>query len=262
MGEPEVAIRDAVRSAVRRLRGPRQRSRPIWSGVYPTFLEIETVRAAYETTAAVEAAEGLLREMQQDPLPREAETDHQVLALAVRFMNATEVAVIDHGGGVGQSYAALRRLIPAETRLRYCVIDLDPIVMRGREVWRGNSEIELTSRFDLGVRLPSIIFSKGFIQYLADWAEVLRAYFSAGPRFVLLEKLPIVSAPTYATLQLDVYGADLPYWMFNLSDIESIARAAGYRIALQRRLDRVYDQSDFSPELRMERATSLLLERA
>jgi putative methyltransferase (TIGR04325 family) len=215
----------------------------------------------YAGAAAIAAAERLLRETEQDPMPREAETDHQVLALTVNVMNAASVAIVDFGGGVGQSYAALRRMVAPRIGLRYRVVELEPLVARGREIWDGHGEIEFSSDRDLGDFAPSIVFAKGVIQYFADYSAILRGWFSIGAPWVLLEKLPVVSSPSYVTMQVDVYGAAVPYWMIDAGHLEDVARASGYRIALQRRLERVYDQSDFPPELRMERATTLLFER-
>ncbi len=212
--------------------------------------------------AALVAAEQLLRETQSEPMPAEAEVDHQLLALAVRLSAGRDVRIVDFGGGVGQSYAALRRMIAAEVGLRYRVAELDSVVERGREIWKGNGEIEFVSDGDLSRFKPSIIFAKGVIQYFADYPAILRRWFSSDPAFVLLEKLPVVSSPSYVTNQLDVYGESLPYWMFNLDDVVRPAREHGYRVALRRRLERAYDQSDFPSELRMDRATSLLFERA
>jgi putative methyltransferase (TIGR04325 family) len=250
-------LRERLASLRRRMRPTRAPA--IWSGVYPTFEAMPHAGSPFRTADALIAAERLLRETEAAPMPREAAVDHEVLALVVRLIGTPAVSVVDFGGGVGQSFAALRRMVARDIRLRYRVVELEDVAARGREIWSGNSEIEFASTF--GDAAPSIVFSKGSIQYFRDWPSLLGELLGTGARFVLLEKLPLVTAPTYATMQVDVYGQSLPYWMFNVGDLERVAREAGYAIALQRRLERVYDQSEFAPELRMERATSLLFER-
>jgi putative methyltransferase (TIGR04325 family) len=261
MGD-QLVNRRSIATLIGRLRRRRPEPAPVWSGVYRSFSEIPQTASSYSSSAAIRAAEGLLRETQQQPMPREAAIDHEVLALAVRLMSSSRVSVIDLGGGVGQSYAALRSMLSPALGLQYRVADLGEVVRRGRELWAGNDEIDFSSNLSIGDFAPSIIFSKGFIQYIPDYKALLREWCSAGARWILLEKLSVVNCPTYATVQVDVYGAGLPYWMFNIADLETVAQEAGYRIALQRRLERVYDQSDFPAELRMRRATSLLFERA
>ena len=238
------------------------RAPQVWSGIYRSFDELPHSDTPYASHEAMKAAEALLRETEADPMPREAMIDHQVLALAVRLMHAPEVAILDFGGGVGQSYAALRRMLSPEIRLRYRIVDLEDVASRGQELWKQHGEVDFSSDFEQPEFPASIVFAKGFIQYIADVPALLGSWFARSPRFVLLEKLSVVTSPAYVTTQRNVYGKDLPYWMFNIGDLDEVARASGYTIVLQRRLERVYDQSDFPPDLRMGRATSLLFERA
>jgi len=74
------------------------------------------------------------------------------------------------------------------------------------------------------------------------------------------DEMPASDSP-YASAAAIAAAERLLHWMIDAGHLEDVARASGYRIALQRRLERVYDQSDFPAELRMERATTLLFER-
>jgi putative methyltransferase (TIGR04325 family) len=248
-----------MRSLLRRLRRNRPTSPAIWRGIYSSYPGWSSPVSAYRREEAIRAAERLLVETEMEPMPPEAEIDHQILAMLVRSIAVADVSIADFGGGLGVSYAALRRMLPPSIRLRYHVVELDEVVARGSEIWRGDDGIEFTNTLE-GLT-PSIVYSKGVVQYFADHRAVLRQLFGVRPKWILLEKLPLVTCPTYVTLQTNVYGDDLPYWMFNVAELEPVAISAGYRIALRRRLERVYDQSEFPPELRMGRASSLLFER-
>ena len=256
--------RRVIRKALRVFRRTRAAEPPpVWSGVYARFEDIPPARAIFNNAEALRAAVHALRETEREPMPSEAAIDHQVLALLVRFAAAPVVRVDDFGGGVGQSYAALRRLIPREIRLRHRVVELPEVVARGREIWTDrHDELEFATELSTAQEPPTdIVFAKGALQYFADYASMLGTLCSRGAKWVLLEKLSLVDAPTYATVQ-HAYGGEAPYWMFNVRDIERVAEAAGYRVVLRRRMERTYDQSQFAPHLRMERASSLLFERS
>jgi hypothetical protein len=83
---------------------------------------------------------------------------------------------------------------------------------------------------------------------MADGVDRMRRLVSAGLRRL------------HVTEQLDVYGARVPYWFTDLNVLAGTASECGYRLVLQRRLERDYAQSNFPPELRSGRAASLLFE--
>lgn len=205
-------------------------------------------------------AERLLAETRQGSLPLETEMDHQILALLVRADRSPPMRIIDVGGGVGQSWAALRRMV-GDVAMQYEVVELPEVARRGRQLWTGDQSIRFIDEAQMWESTASVLFSKGYLQYSADLGTTMRRWLAARPRWLLLEKVPIVESHTYATVQLNVYGTDIPYWMINAADLCTLAAEAGYRLALRRRLERVYDQSGFPPEFRMDRASSLLFER-
>jgi putative methyltransferase (TIGR04325 family) len=204
---------------------------------------------------AVAAAEGLLREIDVDPMPAEAALDHQLLAVAVRLAKKERVHVIDFGGGVGQSYAALKRM--TDVALQYEVVDLPPLAARGTELWKGVVDF----RTELGNATPDVLFIKSAVQYFDDYAALLDRLFYLGAQFILFEKFSGTGSRTYATLQVNVYESRIPYWFISIDELTERARNAGYRVVIRRRLDRIYDQSNFPPELRMGQASSILFER-
>lgn len=239
-------------------RGDGHAACPIWEGVYSTFDEVPQSGEGFRSDAAAAAAEALLRETQSDPMPAEAALDHHVLALAARLIEERPVKIADFGGGVGQSYAALRRML--EIPLRYRVIDLPSVVEHASRLWN-ESELSFATSLDMLTFAPDVVFAKGVIQYWPDYAAFLRSLFATKARFVLLEKVPMMIGRDYVTVQRDVYGARVPYWFTDLNVLTRVAREENYRLVLQRRLEREYDQSNFPPELRSGRAASLLFER-
>ncbi len=242
----------------RRVRRHEETTTPIWRGVYERFEDVPRSGEGFSSVHAAEAAERLLRETESEPMPPEAALDHQVLALAVRLSGARPAHVADFGGGVGQSFAAVRRMV--DVPLRYCVIDLPPVIEHARRLWP-NGELEFAHDLDSLPFAPDVLFAKGLMQYWPDYGATFRELLQRRIPWIVLEKVPLLSGRQYVTEQVDVYGTGVPYWFVDLNVLLSIAEECGYRLLLQRRLEREYDQSNFPRDLRSERAASLLFER-
>lgn len=245
--------------ALRRRLQPRRRP-VIWEGVYSDFGAVPVRGAGFHAAEAVEAAGRLLREAESSELPREAVTDHETLVLALRLTQAGVVSVVDFGGGVGHSYRVLKRLMPGQT-MRFNVIDLPPLVERGRELWRNDPGIAFSDHADVAVSAPDVVFSKSVLQYFPDYDAQFRRLLAAGASWVVLEKLPALQSEEFVTGQVNVYDSVVPYWFMSADRLTRSAEQCGYRLVLQRRLEREYDQWNFPPHLRMGRAMSLVFER-
>jgi putative methyltransferase (TIGR04325 family) len=234
---------------------------PIWAGVYRNFDEMQGAGEGFSSGDAAVAAERLLRETEADPIPDEAIIDHQVLALTVRLAGRDPVRIVDLGGGVGQSFAALRRMAGAGVALHYCIVEVPSIVEYARSLWPGSQQVTFVESLEDVPFVPDIVFAKGAIQYWSDYTEGLRRLFALSATWVLLEKASLLMNREYATEQLNVYESRIPYWFMSRERILEVAEQCGYALVLHRRLEREYDQSAFPAELRIGRAASLLFER-
>jgi putative methyltransferase (TIGR04325 family) len=251
-----------IASAVlRRLRPPVPDQPPIWAGVYRDFDEIPQSGVGFGGHDAARQAEALLRETESDPMPDEAVVDHQLLALTVRLAGLDSVRILDLGGGVGQSYAALRRMVDRRIALAYCVVELPPIAEHGRSLWVDAPEITFATQLEDLPFAPDVVFAKGVIQYWPDYAGMFERLCALSASWLVIEKASLLDGREYATEQLNVYDSRIPYWFMDLRRLVGVADRSGYRLLLQRRLEREYDQSNFPPELRIGRAASLLFER-
>jgi putative methyltransferase (TIGR04325 family) len=232
----------------------------IWSGVYKRFDEMRRTGEGFGGGDAAIAAERLLRETEAEPMPDEAIIDHQVLALAVRLVGRDSVSVVDFGGGVGQSFAALRRMVDTSVALQYCIVEIPSIVEHARRLWP-DSQVMFAETLEDVPFVPDIVFAKGAIQYWPDYAEGLRRLFALSAAWVLLEKASLLMDREYATEQVNAYESRIPYWFMSRERLLDVAKQCGYALVLHRRLEREYDQSAFPTELRIGRAASLLFER-
>lgn len=229
----------------------------IWDGVYERFEDVPASGAGHgsqfwreELTKDVEYARSGAWPARSGDWAAEIVLDHEVLLFVLR--HARPEHVLDFGGGAGQSYAYVRRAAPEVMPRRWTVVELPDVIVHGRTLFAGDDAIAFTDR----AIAADLVFVKTALQYIEDWRTALRDLFVLGADHVILEKFSGVQK-TYATAQL-LGGSAVPYWFISFDEVFQVAESAGYHRVLWRRLPRIYDQSNFPPELRMGQASTLI----
>ena len=107
-----------------------------------------------------------------------------------------------------------------------------------------------------------IVYTCSAMQYVEDYADLLKALCAYRPKYFLFVKLSAGDIPTYATAQKNVPGTVIPYLFLNVEEVIRIMKGNGYGLIYRCLLDREYDQGNFPPEYRLGRACNLLFEGA
>lgn len=229
----------------------------IWDGVYERFADVPASGEGHgsqfwrdELTKDVEYARG-------GAWHEEIVLEHEALLFVLR--HARPAHVLDFGGGAGQSYAYVRRVWSAAAApplFQWTIVELPDVIAHGRTLFAGDGMIAFTDR----PVSADLVFVKTALQYIEDWRTALRDLFALGAEHVILEKFSGVQK-TYATAQI-LGGSAVPYWFLAFDEVFELAKSAGYRRVLWRRLPRIYDQSNFPPGLRMGQASTLIFAKS
>lgn len=223
---------------------------PTWRGVHDTFTSVPA-SGWHQSQSWLDALEHELGIARNGEVSDDFVLEHEVVLMVAK--NGDRVT--DFGGGLGASYAWVRRAAPALS-LAWTVVELPEVVARGQSLATGAA---------FSTTIPSsadVVFVKSSLQYIDDWAGTLRALFAARPRHLVLEKFSGVASRTYATAQVNLADSVIPYWFISFDALFRIAADCGYRRTLWRRLPRVYDQSNFPPELRMGQASTIVFTKS
>lgn len=235
----------------------RKQTAPTFRGVHPDFGAVPRAAGIFDSDAWKEALARDVRSVREGAAWEELDLEHEALHLIVRLtMRETGVSILDFGGGAGISFAWLRRQLP-EAPIRYHVVELPAAVEVGERLFAGDPDISFSGT-PADAHAPDVVFVRSALQYVTDWRETARELFGLDPSYVILEKFSGVTCASYATEQLNVAGHSAPYWFISFDELFDVASASGYRRVLWRRLPRVYDQSNFPPELRMGQASTLI----
>jgi putative methyltransferase (TIGR04325 family) len=194
-------------------------------GVYPTFdaarLALPQGRAqGYDNSAAAS--------YYRDRLERVYPGDYPVLFWLSRCLPLTRV--FDLGGHVGIAFRAYRRYLPVESTAEWLVCDVPAVCDAGRELakeWQ-TPNLNFTSDRVAGSG-SELFFASGSLQYLeVGLSDVLSSY-SARPRHVLLNLLPVSELPTYYTTQT-IGVAFCPYRIQSGPDLLADMASLGYEL--------------------------------
>lgn len=139
--------------------------------------------------------------------------------------------VFDLGGTTGDLFYLYGRYIGFPETLRWTVHDLSPQMERGRELARQRSESRLQFSDDVdGASGHDVLLVSGSLHYfdftLADYLAGL----DQPPRHVIINRTPLVDAPTAATVQY-THGVMVACTLFNRAELVAGMQQRGYRLA-------------------------------
>lgn len=170
--------------------------------------------------------------------------------------------VVDFGGAVGQTRRAIKQRMSLPDDVHWHVVDVPSAVKRGRELAaaRGESGIAFSERLD-DVKACDVFLSRGCLQYVEDPLETLLARFDKLPRYLLIDKLPLVDGPGFCTVQnLAVSAA--PYRIFNRQEFLAPLVERGYVVRDEWAVEELKCAIAFHPQKFLPSHTGILLERS
>lgn len=229
-----------------------------WTGVYPHLRDVPTRNGTFDATMAARMAASTRAALARVKGGAVSFAYHEPLALAVALARRPRVRILDFGGGTGEGYVQLLGSLPAGVTVEYRVVDLPSLRDEGERLFAGDPCIRFHTELPPPDEAFDIVYASSVLQYIEDYAALLRRLAGYGAPVLLLARLACGEMPTYATAQVNVPDRVLPYWFLNTGEVARLLGECGYSLACQSLMDRVYDQSNFPPEQRCERMRNLL----
>jgi putative methyltransferase (TIGR04325 family) len=139
--------------------------------------------------------------------------------------------VFDLGGTMGNIFFLYDRYLNFPATLRWTVHDLTGHRERGREVARQRDESRLLFTDDLhGASGSDVLLVSGSLHYfdftLADYIAGL----AERPKHVMVNRTPLVNAPTAATVQDSHHGVMVACRLLNRAELVAGMERLGYRL--------------------------------
>jgi putative methyltransferase (TIGR04325 family) len=154
--------------------------------------------------------------------------------------------VLDFGGGAGVDASILAAMPKLD--FRYHVVDLDPMVAAGREVWADQESITFSSELPPSGAQYDLVYAWSAIQYHENPLVLLERFADYNPAAILLVFHPI-GASTFIRGQVNL-GVSVPHWVLGIDDIKDHLSALGYSFAAGAWSGRQYNLESFDEEHR------------
>lgn len=233
------------------------RSKPHFTGVYPSFDKVPNKRAA-NRQVLVRAAENNVGRLKRDGatnLPILGQS-HSLLALAVAILATQQpFRILDFGGAAGADFHNLTSAIPDFALLDYHVVDLPEVCAASRSRWKGEKRIRFSDEMPMDGEQFDLVYSSWAVLYVAKPMDLLEKFASYNARAILLVNVPFTRHISFVRVQTNYM---IPSWVLSLDDAERVMRDRGYNLAFHVAGDIDHNVDNYSPEFRVSNMTNLL----
>jgi putative methyltransferase (TIGR04325 family) len=242
---------------------------PIWEGVYERFRDVPVSGAGHESEewiqgSLAEARRALADASAEEAIPLDVTEERALLPLLASIVSEGQggrVRILDFGGGAGADYARVCASVPRAAMLEYHVVEIDSLCRAGRKLFSGDDRVRFHGALPEDLAAPDIVHVCSSLQYVEDYAGVLKKLCALGAPYVLFIKLSAGEIRSFATAQKNVGNSSIPYWFLSLAEVIDLMAREGYVLAFKGSLARVYAQDALPPERRVPRMVNLLFVR-
>ena len=171
---------------------------------------------------------------------------------------ASQLRVVDFGGGPGMGFVHLLATLPPEAKLEYHIVELPGMCDEGRRIFADDAHIKFHTALADAPASPDVVYVNCVLQYFENYQGQLRALALLGAPWLLLARAATGDIPTFATRQLNLTGQILPYWFVNRAEFVELLGGQGYRLVWESACEHEDDQSNFPETHRIGRMRNLL----
>ncbi|MFN7684627.1 MAG: methyltransferase, TIGR04325 family [Oligoflexia bacterium] len=145
-------------------------------------------------------------------------------AAASRQAQSNALQVVDLGGALGTHYFQLRPFLKG-IFAKWQVVEQEPFAVLGQREFSDNC-LSFTNSAATSVREPDILICASVLQYLPDPESVLAECLSKRPRYVFVERTPLVERGgdfwTVQNVPSSIYSARYPCRVFSRQALQTL----------------------------------------
>jgi len=167
------------------------------------------------------------------PPPFEGSTHHQILPFLVStFLENNKIIILDFGGGNQTAFDSCRMFSKIDN-LEIHIIETKEFVEISKKLGERNSHVLWHDKLPNSLNKIDILNLGSSLQYVNDYKKKLLNLMEYKPTFILFTDYFMGKAETYATKQVNIPDLVIPFWVFNLNEIISIASSQGYELVFK-----------------------------
>ena len=255
----------------RKLRYGNENKPYTWEGIYEHYKEVPVTEEGFEgfngnlrAKAEANHTQGLIeRSREYRTIPTDVTGENILLPLLVSLACKSDkkVRILDFGGGTGIQYVHLVNSLVKFCEIDYKIVELENACNMGSDLFKENDQIQFLSQLPEELPEIDVIYMKSVLQYIEDYAGLLRRMCAYKAKYILFVKLSAGDNPTYATLQKNVPGMEYASWCINVDEIINVVSENGFSLIYKSTLDVEHNQDNFPESYRMGPPCNLLFKR-
>jgi putative methyltransferase (TIGR04325 family) len=214
-----------------------------WSGVYRTYRDVPSAGPGFEDPRWLRGSRSrmvqLMRTVKEcGSVPAAPESEASLLPLLAAVVGQTSgrVRILDFGGGLGISYPPVVTALVQCDAVEYHVLETPSLCNAGTRLFEHDARIQFHARLPSPAPAVDIVYLSSALQYVEDYAGLLRELAACQPAYFLFAKLSAGDFPTFATAQRNLAGSVLPYWFLNVDELAGHMAANGYTLVFKQLL--------------------------
>jgi putative methyltransferase (TIGR04325 family) len=172
-----------------------------------------------------------------------------LLSLLIASLDKDKITVLDYGGGAGSTYVDCIDSVDM-SKVDYYIYDLPETIEIGKKAFL-KSKVSSTPLFINNhnkIDSLDIVYLGSVLQYIQDYKKLLLSLIRKSPAFFLITDNFMGTHSTYATVQVNMAGRKMAYWIFQLNEIKEIFSSNGYQLIYSSKNHQPYHNFDNFPE--------------
>ncbi len=170
-----------------------------------------------------------------------------------------KVSILDFGGGMGVGYLdCLRCLI--NMNCFFHIVDTIPNNDYARKIYASNPNIKFHDiDIPYDIQKVDIVNTGSSLQYVDDYEHILNALTKLNPEYFFLSDTFMGKMPTFATMQTNMSGKGIPYWIFSYEEIVNFFKNNGYNLTYKSsNYQPFHDLNNFPSDFKLKDSYNLL----
>lgn len=242
---------------------------PIWEGVYRQFREVPSRGPACDDDQWMSGYAESLRMLREayasgGRIAPSGYGEHHLLAqlAALAGRGRERLRIVDFGGALGSAFLHLIHQAPRLPDLRYLVVETEKMCAAGRNWWGPETRLQFATRVPAPPETADLVYVNSALQYIEDYAALLRSLCALQPSHILLARLGAGSIESFVTAQVNVPGSVIPCWFLNAEEVRALLREAGYELLFENATPWSYNVSNLPAPCRIPGTLNMLFGRA
>lgn len=204
-----------------------------YEGAYPSLDAVPVKKHPHRADEVVEkSARVAVKRLSETPSPSSDDDGRWILPLLVSRFAGQRLTILDFGGGSLTGWDRIRAHLPYFdlSQLKYVLVETD-LTARALRKAITDPRFVIEHQVPETLETPLIVAASSVLQYIADYADLLRRFAKLGPEHIVISLTPFSDLPTYARMECNHPGSRFGSLVLNRAEIVGLLSGLGYSMS-------------------------------